>query len=236
MLLNNAIIRLLNIERVLFVKNELPTSYTIQETSDILHLSRQHVYTLLQKDDERLELVDRSRVNATFVYQELFQRQLKQNGIRITDMTFRKLGFVYQIEKREPIALSYYSTMLDVLTYDFGSHVTLPTYYLEQFLKHLLSIIERYHALDIFKDDDFNFNRVLPLKDMISDNLTDVDRRQTLLNFINLAMDDVYIVKRYVIMLPILTYRQDDIFQLDVFYDLIREILTVVYDMEVVPS
>ena len=227
---------LLNIERVLFVKNELPTSYTIQETSDILHLSRQHVYTLLQKDDERLELVDRSSVNATSVYQELFQRQLKQNGVRVTDMTFRKLGFVYQIDKRVPVTLGYYNAVIDVLTYDFGSHVTLPTYYLEQFLKHLLSIIERYHALDIFKDDDFNFNRILPLKDMISDNLTDVDRRQTLLNFINLAMDDIYIVKRYVIMLPILTYRQDDIFQLDVFCDLIREILTVVYDMEVVPS
>ena len=227
---------LLNIERVLFVKNELPTSYTIQETSDILHLSRQHVYTLLQKDDERLELVDRSSVNATSVYQELFQRQLKQNGVRVTDMTFRKLGFVYQIDKRAPITLSYYNAVIDVLTYDFGSHVILPTYYLERFLKYLLDIIERYHALDIFKDDDFNFNRILPLKDMISDNLTDVDRRQTLLNLINLAMDDVYIVKRYVIMLPILTYRQDDIFQLDVFYDLIREILTVVYDMEVVPS
>lgn len=218
------------------MKNELPTSYTIQETSDILHLSRQHVYTLLQKDDERLELVDRSSVNATSVYQELFQRQLKQNGVRVTDMTFRKLGFVYQIDKRAPITLSYYNAVIDVLTYDFGSHVILPTYYLERFLKYLLDIIERYHALDIFKDDDFNFNRILPLKDMISDNLTDVDRRQTLLNLINLAMDDVYIVKRYVIMLPILTYRQDDIFQLDVFYDLIREILTVVYDMEVVPS
>lgn len=228
--------RLLNIERVLFVKNELPTSYTIQETSDILHLSRQHVYTLLQKYDERLELVDRSSVNATSVYQELFQRQLKQNGVRITDMAFRKLGFVYQIDKRVPVTLGYYNAVIDVLTYDFGSHVTLPTYYLERFLKYLLDIIERYHALDIFKDDDFNFNRILPLKDMISDNLTNVDRRQTLLNFINLAMDDVYIVKRYVIMLPILTYRQDDIFQLDVFCDLIREILTVVYDMEVVPS
>lgn len=227
---------LLNIERVLFVKNELPTSYTIQETSDILHLSRQHVYTLLQKDDERLELVDRSSVNATSVYQELFQRQLKQNGVRVTDMVFIKLGFVYHTDKRAPITLSYYNAVIDVLTYDFGSHVTLPTYYLERFLKYLLDIIERYHALDIFKDDDFNFNRILPLKDMISDNLTDVDRRQTLLNFINLAMDDVYIVKRYVTMLPILTYRQDDIFQLDVFYDLIREILTVVYDMEVVPS
>lgn len=227
---------LLNIERVLFVKNELLTSYTIQETSDILHLSRQHVYTLLQKDDERLELVDRSSVNATSVYQELFQRQLKQNGVRVTDMVFIKLGFVYHTDKRAPITLSYYNAVIDVLTYDFGSHVTLPTYYLERFLKYLLDIIERYHALDIFKDDDFNFNRILPLKDMISDNLTDVDRRQTLLNFINLAMDDVYIVKRYVTMLPILTYRQDDIFQLDVFYDLIREILTVVYDMEVVPS
>ena len=75
-------------------------------------------------------------------------------------------------------------------------HITLPTYYLERFLKYLLDIIERYHALDIFKDDDFNFNRILPLKDMISDNLTDVDRRQALLNLINLAMDDVYIVKR----------------------------------------
>lgn len=218
------------------MKNELPTSYTIQETSDILHLSRQHVYTLLQKDDERLELVDRSSVNATSVYQELFQRQLKQNGVRVTDMAFRKLGFVYHTDKRAPITLSYYNAVIDVLTYDFGSHVTLPTYYLERFLKYLLDIIERYHALDIFKDDDFNFNRILPLKDMISDNLTDVDRRQALLNFINLAMDDVYIVKRYVTMLPILTYRQDDIFQLDVFYDLIREILTVVYDMEVVPS
>lgn len=228
--------RLLNIERVLFVKNELPTIYTIQETSDILHLSRQHVYTLLQKDDERLELVDRSRVNATSVYQELFQRQLKQNGVRVTDMAFIKLGFVYHTDKRTPITLSYYNVVIDVLRYDFGSHVTLPTYYLERFLKYLLDIIERYHALDIFKDDDFNFNRILPLKDMISDNLTDVDRRQTLLNLINLAMDDVYIVKRYVVMLPILTYRQDDIFQLDVFYDLIREILTVVYDMEVVPS
>ena len=227
---------LLNIERVLFVKNELPTSYTIQETSDILHLSRQHVYTLLQKDDERLELVDRSSVNATSVYQELFQRQIKQNCVRVTYMTFRKLVIVYQIDKRAPIKLSYYNAVIDVLTYDFGSHVILPTYYLERFLKYLLDIIERYHALDIFKDDDFNFNRILPLKDMISDNLTDVDRRQTLLNLINLAMDDVYIVKRYVIMLPILTYRQDDIFQLDVFYDLIREILTVVYDMEVVPS
>lgn len=227
---------LLNIERVLFVKNELPTIYTIQETSDILHLSRQHVYTLLQKDDERLELVDRSRVNATSVYQELFQRQLKQNGVRVTDMAFIKLGFVYHTDKRTPITLSYYNAVIDVLRYDFGSHVTLPTYYLERFLKYLLDIIERYHALDIFKDDDFNFNRILPLKDMISDNLTDVDRRQALLNLINLAMDDVYIVKRYVVMLPILTYRQDDIFQLDVFYDLIREILTVVYDMEVVPS
>lgn len=227
---------LLNIERVLFVKNELLTIYTIQETSDILHLSRQHVYTLLQKDDERLELVDRSRVNATSVYQELFQRQLKQNGVRVTDMAFIKLGFVYHTDKRTPITLSYYNAVIDVLRYDFGSHVTLPTYYLERFLKYLLDIIERYHALDIFKDDDFNFNRILPLKDMISDNLTDVDRRQALLNLINLAMDDVYIVKRYVVMLPILTYRQDDIFQLDVFYDLIREILTVVYDMEVVPS
>lgn len=221
------------------MKNELPTSYTIQETSDILHLSRQHVYTLLQKDDERLELIDRSRVNATSVYQELFQRQLKQNGIRVTDMAFRKLGFVYQIEKREPIALSYYNAVIDVLMYNFGSHVPhvqLPTYYLEQFLKHLLSIIENFHALDVFKDDDFNFNRILPLKDMVSDNLTDVDRRQALLNLINLAMDDIYIIKRYVIMLPILTYRQDDIFQPNAFYDLVREILTVVYDMEVAPS
>lgn len=227
---------LLNIERVLFVKNELPTSYTIQETSDILHLSRQHVYTLLQKDDERLELVDRSRVNATSVYQELFQRQLKQNGIRVTDMAFRKLGFVYQIEKREPITLSYYSTMLDVLMYNFGSHVTLPTYYLEQFLKHLLSIIENFHALDVFKDDDFNFNRILPLEKMIPDDIPDAERRGMLLGFISLAMDDIYIIKRYVIMLPILTYRQDDIFQPNAFYDLVREILTVVYDMEVVPS
>lgn len=218
------------------MKNELPTGYTIQETSDILHLSRQHVYTLLQKDDERLELVDRSRVSATSVYQELFQRQLKQNGIRITDMTFRKLGFVYQIEKREPIALNHYSAMFDMLTYDFGSHVELPTYYLEQFLKHLLGIIERYHALDIFKDDDFNFSHILPLEDILPNGLTDVERRKMLLDFINLAMDDIYTVKRYVIMLPILTYRQDDIFQSDVFYDLVREILTVVYDMEVVTS
>ena len=218
------------------MKSELPTSYTIQETSDILHLSRQRVYTLLQKDDERLELIDRSRVNATSVYQELFQRQLKQNGIRVTDMAFRKLGFVYQIEKREPIALSYYNAVIDVLTYDFGSHVTLPTYYLEQFLKHLLSIIERYHALDVFKDDDFNFNRILPLEKMLSDSISDAERRGMLLGFISLAMDDIYIVKRYVTMLPILTYRQDDIFQPNAFYDLVREILTVVYDMEVVPS
>lgn len=218
------------------MKNELPTGYTIQETSDILHLSRQHVYTLLQKDDERLELVDRSRVSATSVYQELFQRQLKQNGIRITDMAFKKLGFVYHIDKREPIALSHYSAMVDMLMYDFGSHIQLPTYYLERFLKHLLGIIERYHALDIFKDDDFNFNRISPLKDMISDNISDAERRGTLLGFISLAMDDVYTIKRYVIMLPILTYRQDDIFQSNVFYDLVREILTVVYDMEVVAS
>lgn len=218
------------------MKSELATSYTIQETSDILHLSRQHVYTLLQKDDERLELVDRSRVNATSVYQELFQRQLKQNGIRITDMIFRKLGFVYQIDKRVPITLSYYNAVIDVLTYDFGSHVTLPTYYLEQLFKHLLSVIENYHALDIFKDNDFNFSRILPLEDILPDNLADVERREMLLNFINLAMDDIYIVKRYVTMLPILTYRKDDIFQFNVFCDLVREILIVVYDMEVVPS
>lgn len=221
------------------MKSELPTSYTIQETSDILHLSRQRVYTLLQKDDERLELIDRSRVNATSVYQELFQRQLKQNGIRVTDMAFRKLGFVYQIEKREPIALSYYNAVIDVLMYNFGSHVPhvqLPTYYLEQFLKHLLNIIENFHALDVFKDDDFNFNRILPLEKMIPDDTPETEHRGMILGFISLAMDDIYTIKRYVTMLPILTYRQDDIFQPNVFYDLVREILTVVYDMEVVPS
>ena len=74
---------------------------------------------------------------------------------------------MYQIDKRAPITLSYYNAVIDVLRYDFGSHVTLPTYYLERFLKYLLDIIERYHALDIFKDTDFNFNRILPLKDMI---------------------------------------------------------------------
>lgn len=218
------------------MKSELPTSYTIQETSDILHLSRQRVYTLLQKDDERLELIDRSRVNATSVYQELFQRQLKQNGIRVTDMAFRKLGFVYQIEKREPIALSYYNAVIDVLMCNFGSHIQLPTYYLEQFLKHLLNIIENFHALDVFKDDDFNFNRILPLEKMLPNDISDAERRGMLLGFVSLAMDDIYIVKRYVTMLPILTYRQDDIFQPNAFYDLVREILTVVYDMEVVPS
>lgn len=218
------------------MKNKLPTSYTIQETSDILHLSRQHVYTLLQRDDERLELIDKSRVNATSVYQELFHRQLKQKGIRVTDMTFKKLGFVYQIDKRTPITLSYYNAMIDVLTYDFGSHVTLPTYYLEQYLKYLLDIIENYHALGIFKDDDFHFENTSPLKDIVYNNLTDMERRETLLEFINLAMDDIHIIKRYVTMLPILTYRQDDIFQIDVFCDLIHEILTVVYDMEVVSS
>src|SRR5699024_8522892 len=108
----------------------------------------------------------------------------KQNGIRVTDMAFRKLGFVYQIEKREPIALSYYNALIDVLMYNFGSHVQLPTYYLEQFLKYLLSIIENFHALDVFKDDDFNFNRILPLEKMLSDSISDAERRGMLLGFI----------------------------------------------------
>lgn len=220
------------------MKNELPTSYTIQETSDILGLSRQHVYTLLQKDDERLELIDRSRVSATSVYQELFQRQLKQNGIRITDMAFRKLGFVYHIDKRLPVASNYYGVMVDVLSYDFGSNVKLPTYYVEQFLKYLLNVIESYHALDVFEDGDdgFNFSRILPLDEMLPDNQTERERRKMLLEFINLAIEDIQTIRRYVLMLPILTYRQYDIFQSDVIYDLIFEILEVVYDMEVVAS
>lgn len=220
------------------MKNELPTGYTIQETSDILGLSRQHVYTLLQKDDERLELIDRSRVSATSVYQELFQRQLKQNGIRITDMAFRKLGFVYHIDKRLPVASNYYGVMVDVLSYDFGSNVKLPTYYVEQFLKYLLNVIESYHALDVFEDGDdgFNFSRILPLDEMLPDNQTERERRKMLLEFINLAIEDIQTIRRYVLMLPILTYRQYDIFQSDVIYDLIFEILEVVYDMEVVAS